>query len=145
MMSTKEFLSSITTRGGKTYHPTAMHLISATNTMLQQRRRAILPVFLTELYLNTNGLTLGNGCIFAPSEIAQGIRAPIPTIINVNDDLSSFEQIKGKTIFGRNDLFWFAYDAFGNCYMLDNIGLRPLRKYSDGQHAIIDCLMGGKL
>ncbi|MBR5625814.1 MAG: hypothetical protein IKW67_03485 [Alphaproteobacteria bacterium] len=144
-MTCDEFLSNIKSRGAKTYDCAPMNLISATNTALQQRRRAMLPMFLNELFMRTSGITLGNGCIFAPTEIIQGTRAPIPTLIKVNDDMASFEQIRGKTIFGRNDLFWFAYDAFGTCYMLDNIGLRPLRKYDDAYRAISDCLLGGKI
>lgn len=144
-MTCDEFLSDIKSRGAKTYDCAPMHLISNTNVALQQRRRAMLPMFLSEIYMRTSGITLGNGCIYAPTEIAQGIRAPIPNIININDDMAAFPQVQGKTIFGRNDLFWFAYDAFGTCYMLDNIGLRPLRKYEDSYRAINDCLLGGKI
>jgi hypothetical protein len=48
-------------------------------------------------------------------------------------------------VFGRNDLFWFAFDAFGTCFMLDNTALRPLRKYDDPWRALTDCMIVGKM
>ena len=43
------------------------------------------------------------------------------------------------------DLFWFAFDAFGNCFMLDNTNLNCLRQYDDAYRAMTDCLVAGKL
>jgi hypothetical protein len=51
----------------------------------------------------------------------------------------------GKTVFGRNDLFWFAFDAMGNCFMLDNLTLSQLRKYDNPYRAMLDCLIVGKI
>ena len=66
-------------------------------------------------------------------------------IIKVNNDVGPLGKTAGKTIFGRNDLFWFAYDAFGICYMLDNLTLKAIRKYDDPFKALNDCLIAGKL
>ena len=60
-------------------------------------------------------------------------------------NLSNIATIRGKTVFGRNDLFWFAFDAFGTCYMLDNLNLRVLKKYDDPYRAMLDCLIVGKI
>lgn len=144
-MTTDEFLSHIKSRGAFLSAPVSTNQIVLTNTSLQQRRRAILPAFMSDLYTKTGGIILGTGYIFGPNEIPQGLRYPVPTIIQINEDISTFPQAAGKTIFGRNDLFWFAFDAFGTCYMLDNLTLSPLRRYDDPHRALIDCLMGGKL
>ena len=66
-------------------------------------------------------------------------------ILKVNDDIAPLGKTVGKTIFGRNDLFWFAFDAFGTFYMLDNLTLTPLRRYDDAYRAITDCLISGKI
>ena len=144
-MTTEEFLSHIKSRAAILAAPINPNQIALTNTSLQQRRRAMLPVFMSELYTKTGGIILGSGCIFGPKEIPQGLRFPIPSIIQVNDDISNLPQTIGKTIFGRNDLFWFAFDAFGVCYMLDNLSLSPLRKYDAPYRALTDCLIAGKI
>ena len=144
-MTASEFISAIKSRGAITFAPITQNQIALTSTALQQRRRAMLPAFLNEIYSITGAINLGNGYIFGPNEIPQGIRYPVPTILQINDDMSSIPQIMGKTIFGRNDLFWFAFDAFGICYMLDNLTLTPLRKYDDPFRAMLDCLIVGKI
>lgn len=143
-MTANEFISAIKSRGAITTTPISPNQITLVNTSLQQRRRAMLPAFMAELYTITGGINLGTGYIFGPNEIPQGTRYPAPTILQINDDFSSVPQIMGKTIFGRNDLFWFAFDAFGICYMLDNLTLTPLRKYDDPYRAMTDCLIAGK-
>ena len=144
-MTLNEFFSEIKKRNGQFFAPVSASKISLTNASLQQHRRAILPHFLIELYGKTGGIALGSGYIFGPNEIIRPNTFPTPDIIRVNNDLSSNEHIVGKTIFGRNDLFWFAFDAFGTCYMLDNLSLRPLRKYEDPIKAMFDCLIIGKV
>ena len=79
-----------------------------------------------------------------PNEFENGPRTPVPSILEINRDISGVPGTVGKTIFGRNDLFWFAFDAFGTCYMLDNLSLRVLRKYDDSYRAMTDCLIAGK-
>ena len=144
-MTTDEFLSYMKSRGAHLADAVSPNQIAMTNTALQQRRRAMLPQYMTELYTKTGGIILGNGYIFGPNEIPQGLRFPVPTITKINEDVSNIPQTIGKTIFGRNDLFWFAFDAFGVCYMLDNLTLAPLRKYDESHRALIDCLIAGKI
>lgn len=144
-MTTNEFLSLIKSRGANMFQPAVFTDIDIANTKLQQMRIAMLPHFLQELYLRCSGITLGSGYIFGPNDIERGIKYPAPSIIKVNQDVIGYKNLSGKTVFGRNDLFWFAFDAFGNCYMLDNISLSVLRKYDDPYRAMLDCLIVGKI
>ena len=100
--------------------------------------------FLTNCINRHLPLTWGTD-IFGPLECARGTRFPIPSIVEINLDMAGNDVLRGKTIFGRNDLFWFAFDAFGTFYMLDNLNLRILRKYDDPYRAMSDCLIAGKV
>lgn len=144
-MTCNEFLSAMQSRGAIITAPTATQQCQITNTVLQQMRCAMLPAFMMELYSKCNTINMGNGYIFGPAESPRGKRYPIPSIIAINQDISAMGRTIGKTIFGRNDLFWFAFDAFGVCYMLDNLTLTPLRKYDDPFRAMADCLIAGKM
>lgn len=119
--------------------------IGIININLQQIHAALVPPFLQNLYLACGGIRIGRGYIFGPTEIKSGIQYPIPSILQINQELTNIAQMRGKTLFGRNDLFWFVFDAFGKCAMLDNIGLKTLRQYDDPYRAMLDCLVGGKL
>ncbi len=145
MTTQTEFLSALETRGIQTAPPVSAAQISYTNTALQRLRAAMLPMYMIDLYGAIGGARLGAGYIFGPMYIAYDTTYPVPNIIKINEEISSIPAIAGKTVFGRNDLFWFAFDAFGTCYMLDNLSLRPLRKYDDPYRAMIDCLNGGKI
>lgn len=140
-----EFLSSMQSRGAKIFPPQKTININMVNTNLQNMRIAILPGFMQDFYKHCSGITLGGACIFGLSEIDRGIKYPLPSIIQINKDMAGNKFLSGKTVFGRNDLFWFAFDVFGNCFMLDNITLTPLRKYDDPYRAITDCLIAGKI
>lgn len=144
-MTRDEFLSAMQSRGARFAPPVESGRIALTNTQLQNIRAAMLPMFIMELYGKTGGIILGNGYIFGPDEIPNGLRTPVPSIYSVNFDISNIPAAHGKTIFGRNDLFWFGFDSFGTCYMLDNLTLKPLRKYDDPYRAMTDCLIAGKL
>lgn len=144
-MTRDEFLSAMQSRGARFAPPVESGRIALTNTQLQNIRAAMLPMFIMELYGETGGIILGNGYIFGPDEIPNGMRTPVPSIYSVNFDISNIPAAHGKTIFGRNDLFWFGFDSFGTCYMLDNLTLKPLRKYDDPYRAMTDCLIAGKL
>ena len=144
-MTCSEFLSTIRSRGGVLLPAASIADITLTNTSLQQRRRAMLPKFLTELYQVCGGINLGSGYIFGPNEMIRDSRYPIPSILQINDQLTNLPQTLGYTILGRNDLFWFSFDAFGQCYMLDNLTLTPIRKYDDPYRALLDCLIVGKI
>ncbi len=144
-MTISEFLSFIKSRGAIIFPAVAQTEIAFANTKLQNMRAAMLQTFMLDLYANCSGITLGSGCIFGPVEIQRGIKYPIPSIEKVNHDMMGNKNLFGKTIFGRNDLFWFAFDVNGNCFMLDNLTLSVLKKYDDPYRAMIDCLIVGKI
>lgn len=144
-MNKNEFLSLIKSRGAKLFAPGELVAINIANTNLQNMRAAMIPSFLQDFYTTCFGITLGPACIFGPTEIARGTKYPLPSIIKINQDMIGNKNLFGKTIFGRNDLFFFAFDTFGNCYMLDNLTLSILRKYDDPYRAMLDCLIVGKI
>ncbi len=144
-MTCSEFLSTMQSRGAKIYAPAHQNQILLLNGALQQRRYAILPQSIKDLYTLIGAINLDTGYIFGPNEILRDKTYPIPSILKINDDISILGKTVGKTIFGRNDLFWFAFDAFGTFYMLDNLNLTPLRRYDNMYNAITDCLISGKI
>ena len=144
-MTATEFLEQMKSRGAYITPPAHQNQISLLNGALQQRKYAMLPHALLELYKYAGAINLDTGYIFGPDEIKRQKTVPIPSILKYNDDISVLGKTFGKTVFGRNDLFWFAFDAFGTFYMLDNLTLSPLRKYSDPYRAMIDCLIAGKV
>lgn len=144
-MTTSEFLSLIKSRGARVFPAPQSTDINIANTKLQKIRVAMLPGFLLDLYKQTNGITLGSACIFGPNEQNRGTKYPLPAISDINQDMHSNKNISGLTIFARNDLFFFATDALGNCFMLDNITLSVLRKYDDAYRAMLDCIIVGKI
>lgn len=144
-MTTNEFLSFIKSRGAIIFPAGSTSDISVATTNLQNMRAAMLPSFLSDLYTKCSGITLGSACIFGPKEIDRGIKYQLPSIIKINQDMIGNKSLFGKTVFGRNDLFWFTFDTMGTCYMLDNLTLSILRKYDDPYRAMIDCLIVGKI
>ena len=144
-MKKEEFLSLMKSRGATFFAPKELTDISITNSNLQSMRAAMLPAFLQDFYTTCFGITLGAACIFGPKEIKRGSKYPLPSITSINKDMIGNKNLFGKTVFGRNDLFWFAFDAVGNCFMLDNLTLSVLRKYDDPYRAMIDCLIVGKI
>lgn len=144
-MTTQEFISSIKSRGATVVKAPSKTDVTMANSSLQQMRAAMLPAFLTDLYNYCNGINFGSAYIFGAIPTDRGIKYPIPSIAEINKDMIRNKNLFGKTIFGRNDLFWFATDALGNCFMLDNLTLSVLRKYEDPYHAMNDCLIVGKI
>ena len=142
-MNLNEFLSLMKSRGATIYAPAPARDITLANNALQARC-AMFPTPLVDLYKSASAINLGNGYIFGPAECSRKIRFPIPSIVEINLEIMGTDALRGKTIFGRNDLFWFAFDAFGTFYMLDNLTLRVLRKYDDPYRAMSDCLIAGK-
>ena len=143
-MNTSEFLSLMKSRGAQIFPPAPVRDITLANNARQAHRCAMIPAVLSDLYKSAAAINLGNGYIFGPIEIARGARFPIQTIVEINVEIGAIPALRGKTVFGRNDLFWFAFDAFGAFYMLDNLTLRVLRKYDDPYRALSDCLIAGK-
>jgi len=143
-MTVNEFISAITQRGALTTAPATEQQITLLNAALRQNRFAMLPRAMIDLYTITGSLNLDTGYIFGPIEIMRNGVFPIPDILTINNDIALLGKTSGMTIFGRNDLFWFAFNAFGQFFMLDNLTLKPLRKYDDPYRAMIDCLIAGK-
>lgn len=144
-MTLDEFLLSMRTRGVFIAPLAAARDIATANALLQNMRTAMLPAAMLELYRAAGGMHRGAGYIFGPTEIKRGTLFPIPSIIDINREMMHIAPKCGKTVFARNDLFFFAFDAFGTFFMLDNLNLRPLRKYDDAYRAMTDCLAAGKI
>lgn len=144
-MTTTDFISLIKSKGAVVMPVHNSNTINVANTYLKDIGAAMLPSFLIDLYYSCSGITLGSACIFGPTENDRGIKYPLPSIIDINKEIRGNKNLVGKTIFGRNDLFWFATDALGNCVMLDNLNLCVLRKYNDTYRAMMDCLIVGKI
>jgi len=146
-MTTSEFLSLMKSRGATITPPTnsASQAVKLANVNLQEIRAAMLPSFLIDLYYSSFGITMGSACIFGPIEIDRKTKYPIPSIVQINKEMAGNKNLFGKTVFGRNDLFWFATDALGKCFMLDNLTLATLRTYDDPFRALNDCLIVGKI
>ncbi len=144
-MNEESFLQMLQERGATFAPPATQGQISLTNLNLQKIRAAMLPPFITQLYQKHGGIKLGTGYIFGPNEVIRPPKYPVPNIFQINSDLTNLSALRGKTVFGRNDLFWFAFDSFGTCMMLDNLNLNIMRKYEDPYRAMLDCLIGGKM
>lgn len=144
-MKCSEFLDSMKRHSAMFAPPASAQSISLTNSGLQNIHAAILPQFIIDLYLKCGGINLGNAYIFGPTQISRGKIYPIPSILDINKELINIPKLNGKTVFGRNDLFWFVFDTFGICSMLDNITLNELRKYPDPYKAMTDCLIAGNI
>ncbi len=145
MSSTRdEFLSAMKLRGAIIAPAAPVRATALANTALQNLRAAMLPTFLLDMYKTADTINIGNGYIFGISEFARGAKFPVPDIVSINRELSGIKKLRGLTLFGRNDLFWFAFDSFGTCMMLDNLNLGVLRKYDNPYRAMSDCLLGGK-
>lgn len=140
-----EFLSLMKSRGATIFPVTNTANLTILNSSLQNIRAAMLQPFMIDLYNNCSGITLGSACIFGAQEVERGIKYPLPSIEKINHDMIGNKNLFGKTVFGRNDLFWFAFDVNGTCLMLDNLTLSVLRKYDDPYRAMIDCLIVGKI
>ena len=144
-MNCDEFLSLMKSHKALFAPATTTVSITMANTYLQQINCAMLPQFMIDFYMKCSAINLGNGYIFGPTAIKRGKKYPIPSISEVNASILGIPYMRGKTVFGRNDLFWFAFDSFGNCFMLDNLTLNILKKYDDPYRAMTDCLIAGKI
>ena len=144
-MTENELLKILAERGAIFAPAVSIGQINLTNINLQKIRAAMLPKYMSDLYQNCGGISLGSGYIFGPLDVKRGNKYPVPNILQINQDLTNIDALRGKTIFGRNDLFWFAFDTVGNCMMLDNLNLSVLRQYEDPYRAIFECIIGGKI
>ena len=144
-MTRDEFLSTMTSFRATIAPGGTARDIELMAAGLQRMRAAIAPAWLRDFYAVCGGVILGNAVIFGPKEIENGLQHPVPTVIQVNDEIANMESMRGMTVWGRNDLFWFALDTMGTCYMLDNTTLRKLRKYDDPYRAMGECMAVGRL
>ena len=114
---------------------------------LQQMRAAMMPLSLIDVYGKVaSGMIMGDANIFGPVETSRPRGYEIPGIVQVNREIMGLPGLHAKTVFGRNQMFWFAFDAFGNFYMLDTLNLNAMRQYgADPCRAILDCLAVGKI
>jgi hypothetical protein len=147
-MTRDEFVSELKNRDA-TLLPTASdRAIELARNSLQQMRAAMIPQALSDMYKNVaGGIISGDSHIFGAEDIVRPKRNyEIPGLVQINREVSGMPGTAGKTVFGRNQMFWFAFDAFGNFYMLDILNLNVLREYkSDAYRAILDCLAVGKI
>jgi hypothetical protein len=144
-MTLDEFLSLMKNGGAESAPAATDAEISMTATLLQNIRASSLPQFIIDLYAKVGGMILGDAYIFGPNELKMTDKFPVPTIAQINREISGIASMRGRTVFARNDLFWFAFDAFGNVFMLDNARLAVLRKYDDPYRAMTDCMAVGKI
>lgn len=144
-MTLQELISVLKNRGASFAPACSIGQINLVNINLQRIHAATLSTPMANLYQTCGGIWMGSGYIFGPQENTYNNKHPIPDIFNINRDLTNLPNMRGKTLFGRNDLFWFVFDAFGNCAMVDNLNLNVLRKYTDPYQAVYECLVGGKI
>jgi hypothetical protein len=144
-MTRDEFLSLMKSSGALFAPSAGDSSIALAGNGLQAIRAATLPIFMIDMFKTTGGIILGDAYVFGPLENKTTNKFPVPDILQINSEISGLAHMRGKTVFGRNDLFWFAFDAFGMCFMLDNTALRPLRKYDDPWRALTDCMIVGKM
>ena len=75
-MTPTEFLSQLKSRGARIMRPARQNQIILLNAALQQRRYAVLPKVLLDLYTVVGAINLGNGYIFGPDEIIRDKNYP---------------------------------------------------------------------
>jgi hypothetical protein len=68
-MTCSEFLSTMQSRGAKIYAPAHQNQILLLNGALQQRRYAMLPQSVNELYTMVGAINLDTGYIFGPMKL----------------------------------------------------------------------------
>ncbi|MDR1360949.1 MAG: hypothetical protein LBJ18_01405 [Rickettsiales bacterium] len=145
MSEANKFLEQMKAAGAVITPGVSDRAIQLTQMSMQQMRAALIPMNMIEFYKTANSIMLGDANVFGPLETEQSAKYPVPSIVEINRDISHLPQMRGKTVFARNSLFWFAFDAFGNAYMLDNLSGNALRKYeNDPFKAMSDCLAVGK-
>jgi len=146
-MTKQEFLNEITGRRAIMLPPASARALELANGALQQMRAAMMPMwFIDLLQTAADGIMLGDADIFGITKTERTHAGyEMPDIMSINRNISHIGGMRGRTVFGRNALFWFGFDAFGRVYMLDNLNASPVREYSDPYKAMFDCLVVGKV
>ena len=144
-MTREEFTSSMKSAGAVFAPTVSDRSLQLAQSALQQMRSAIMPAALLAFYRESaGGVLLEDAHIFGPEDIERG-KYSVPSLVKINRELAIIPSARGRTVFGRNGLFWFGFDAFGNFQMIDLISLAPMRKYDDCYKAMSDCLIVGKV
>jgi len=145
-MTESQFLSFLNQNDAFVGNASDERAIKLVNSGLQNISAAILPQFMINFYKKFGAIVLSGAYIFGPEELKNPkLSYPVPGIFDINNDIANLKQMRGKTLFGRNDLFLFAFNAFGQFFMLDNLTMSVLREYTDPWQAISDCTTIGKL
>jgi len=147
-MTREEFIAELKTRNAVLMPPSSDRAIELAQNSLQTLRAAMMSLELIDIYKRVGGgIIMGDANIFGPEKFDRVARDyEIPDIVTINREVSNISKLRGKTVVGRNQMFWFAFDAFGTFYMLDILNMNTLRKYeSNPYRAIMDCLAVGKI
>jgi hypothetical protein len=144
-MTREEFISQMKNAGAIFAPAVSDRSLELVQGALQQMRAAVMPSAMIEFYREAaGGIILGDAHIFGPEDFSRGAYS-VPSIVKTNRELAIIPALRGKTVFGRNGLFWFSFDAFGNFQMLDLLSAAPLRKYTDCYKVMTDCLIVGRI
>ncbi|MDR1071656.1 MAG: hypothetical protein LBL21_03380 [Rickettsiales bacterium] len=121
--------------------------VELANAAFQNMKASVLPAgAFADFYMARGGAVLGDSYVFPPEDLARPNRGyVIPGIVKINRDLSHVAVLRGKTVWGRNQLYLFSCDVGGAMYMHDVLTLQVLRKYNDFGAALTDCLLVGKI
>ena len=132
---------------GAAFLPAAnFRALELANAALQQMRAAVLPKEIADFYMEYGGAILGDACVFPPDDTSRPERNyVVPGIVKINRDLADIQTLRGKTVWGRNQIYIFSADVGGGIYMHDALTLTVLRKYGDFAAALTDCLLVGKI
>lgn len=90
-MTKQEFLSFMKSRGATFTPPALQTEITLASANLQGIRSAMLPAFLVDLYNSCSGIILGSAYIFGPKQIERDIKYPVPSILDINKDVSEIK------------------------------------------------------
>ncbi|MCL2629175.1 MAG: hypothetical protein FWD33_00545 [Alphaproteobacteria bacterium] len=142
-MNFDELKSELVKYGAKAARPAPDELVR-TQAALQGMGKLMMPAGLVEFFQNFGAVVLGDAEIFAPMPAAIG-KMRTRTIIEVNGDMSASTPIGGKTVFGRNQLFWLVVGDDFKFHLLDLYTMRPAKAYDDVNLAVRDCLLVGAL
>ena len=132
--------------GAKFLPGTNIRALELANAAFQQMKASVLPKSLGDFYLAFGGAVLGDACVFPVEDSMRPHRNyELPGIVKINRDMVRFQVLRGKTVWGRNQIYIFSADVIGNLYMHDVLTLQVLRKYTDFYAALTDCLLVGKI
>ena len=126
--------------------PAGFRALELANAAFQHMRASVLPKSLADFYLEYDGAFLGDGIVFPLEDKERPQRNyAVSGIVGINRALSTFGPLRGKTVWGRNQIYMFSADVIGGIYMHDALTFQVLRKYGDFGAALADCLLVGKI